>query len=605
MAHLARLGTVRSAPWFFPSWTILGWTILGSIAAGALRAQMPTGLAPALDDNLLVNGGFEAPNRDVNYGTTCPAIVGRLPAGWSDNSCWGGNTTAQIGYQADTTSPRAGAQCARIDVGRGIVQLVQSVELRSGMLYEASVWLRASAPIELALVLRQSDAPYTDFVIRTLTPTPTWQRYEVSGYAPTASALFMLRANVPAGGSSPVSIQVDDASLVERRPAPRGLPLADLPIPREFFGMHFHSPAVPWPSALPNLGAVRIWDADDAVPSAPCAQWACVNPAPGVFTWAALDAHVARARANGADVILTLGRTPRWASARPEEPSPYGPGQAAEPASDQAWQAWVAAVGQRYRGQVRLYEVWNEPNDAQFYTGTVARLVSLAAQANSILKAIDPANRLITPCPYDTAYLARYLAAGGGAHADIVGFHFYIASELAPEFLYESFVPNVRLTMQQHGVGALPLWNTESGWFAGPPFPTDRGVGYLSRALLLAWAAGVQRFMFYSWDERPTAGVILAAPPSYTTLTPAGRAYGELSAWLVAAKMRSLTRNGSAWVLELERGGAAAHVVWDPAGPATFRAPASASRVRRLDGTSATIGGGATVPIGEVPLLIE
>lgn len=583
------------------------------ISVSALASPSPQvashlGSAPPFDGNLLLNGGFEAPNGSANAGSSCPAIVGSLPANWSDNSCWSGNTTAQIAYGAPPLNPHAGAQSVRIDIGSGVMQLIQPVDLEAGRLYEASVWMRASAPVEVSLSLRQADAPYVDYVVRTIVPTMQWQRYEVSGYAQTTSALFMLRCTVPVGGTTPISIFVDDASLIAKRRITAALPLAASIIPGTYFGMHFHSPAIPWPSALPQLDTVRIWDADGVTQGSPCAQWTCVNPAPGVYQWQAIDAHVARAQANGAEIVFNLGRTPQWASARPNEPTPYGPGQAAEPASDLAWQNWVTAVGQRYQGKIRYYEIWNEPNDSQFYTGSVTKLVSLAAQAHTILKAIDPANQIITPCPYDIAYLNEYLGAGGGAYADIVGFHFYVASEIAPEYLYESFVPNVRLVMQQHGVGSLPLWNTESGWFSGPPYPTNQEVGYLARSILLAWAGGVQRFLFYSWDEQPNAGVLLAAPPNYATLTASGKAFGELGAWLVSSKMTQLTRQGDVWILELERtSGVRAHVVWNPVSNSQFLVPASygATALKQLDGTSAPLASGAVLSIGEMPILIE
>jgi hypothetical protein len=583
------------------------------LAAGAAAQSMASGAPgglPAQRLELLQNGGFEGSALVVDPGALCPAIGGWLAAGWQDNSCWKGNETAQVTFASDGAFPHSGSSAARVELQSGIVQIVQPVELEAGVLYRASVWLRSLDPMSITLSVRQAGPPYTDYLVATAELQGTggaWQRLEVQGYAPTEPGLFLVRAEAAAGGVGAGTFHVDDASLSGKKGAALELPLAEKPIQGSLFGMHIHDPTLAWPALGPHVDSLRIWDADGPLGTSDCAQWACTNPAPGVFQWQALDLHVARALAGGAEVIYNLGRTPQWASARPDEESPYGLGQAAEPAEDAYWRAWVSAVGQRYQGQIRYWEIWNEPNDASFYSGTIQKLVSLADQAHEILKAIDPMNQIVSPSPYSLAYLDAYLAQGGGASLDVVGYHFYLSPQTAPEYLYESYIPNARLILDQHGLLDRPLWNTESGWFAPPPLPKATGVGYLARSFILTWAAGVERYHFYSWDGAPDAGVALAQPPGYA-LSSSGVAYAELTGWLVGASMLDLERQGDVWTVQLERpGGSKAHIVWDASGASTFAVPAEfgATLVKDLAGGTQPLSPGGSVTLGVKPLLFE
>lgn len=60
-----------------------------ALATPAPQTQSHVGSAPLFTGNLLSNPGFEVQGGSVNNGAACPAILGLLPADWSDNSCWG------------------------------------------------------------------------------------------------------------------------------------------------------------------------------------------------------------------------------------------------------------------------------------------------------------------------------------------------------------------------------------------------------------------------------------------------------------------------------------------------------------------------------------
>lgn len=534
-----------------------------SLSTFALISVVIGQVPGAASQDLLTNPGFEAPGVPLVVDSFCPAISGSIATSWIDNSCWGGNETASVTYAASPLGAHGGGLCQWVSLGSGIVQLIQPVPLQAGKLYTASIWMRAPAPLRVTLALRKAGVPYTFYVVRTVLLTSTWTLYTASGVCPTTDGFFMIRAEEPG------LFLVDDASLTSQD---RVLDFQTAAIPETNFGMHFHWPDVPW-SGTTGISSVRIWDADGPQ-GIGSAQWAGVHLGPNLFDWQALDAHVQSAASHGAEIQYLLGRTPPWASARPNEPSPYGPGQAAEPANLQVWRDWVTAVATRYRGQIRLWEIWNEPNDAQFFTGTPQVLVTLAQEAYAILKAIDPANRVVSPSPYALDYLDEYLTLGGGAFADIIGYHFYILGD-APEYLYDSYIPNAKLILENHGIQSKPLWNTEAGWFAPPNLGDEVGAGYVSRSYILNWAAGCERFYYYEWDNRGTPGISLTVPPACTVPTAAGVAYQETARWLAGARIVDFEIDANNnWILEIRRpDNRSAHILWNP--DSTSEAPFS------------------------------
>ncbi len=386
------------------------------------------------------------------------------------------------------------------------------------------------------------------------------------------------------------------------------------PIPRAFFGMHFHraDTTTPWP-AVP-IGSWRLWDAMVA--------WPQLQPGPGKWDFQRLDRYVAMARLTGASILLPLGLTPNWASARPGEKSSYSPGNAAEPRDIEDWKRYVQRVAERYKGKIHDYEIWNEVNVRDFYSGSVEAMVTLTREAYRILKEVDPNNRLVSPSVVgggrDPLWLDEFLQKGGGRYIDIVGYHFYV-----PKGAPETMIPLIRQVqgiMAKHGIGAKPLWNTETGWLIQnneqriEPGSYDATIwkvldhneaaAYLARALIISWAAGVRRFYWYAWDS----GNMGFIEPNSKSLKAPGRAFGTVVRWLEGGRMGDCGRQGPVWVCAMTgRDRTPARVVWTEAEPAvSFTVPSGwgVAEIESLDGTKRRLepGKSDTISISPVPL---
>src|SRR2546427_8558462 len=130
------------------------------------------------------------------------------------------------------------------------------------------------------------------------------------------------------------------------------------------------------------------------------------------------------------EFISLLVMSTTWDLARPAIDTSYANGANAEPADLERWRDYVRPVAQRYKGRVRHYEIWNEPNLKSFYTGSTATMLELAREAFTTLKAIDPDIVVVSPAATErggVAWLDDYLRRGGAQYADVIGYHFYVA----------------------------------------------------------------------------------------------------------------------------------------------------------------------------------
>jgi Cellulase (glycosyl hydrolase family 5) len=146
--------------------------------------------------------------------------------------------------------------------------------------------------------------------------------------------------------------------------------------------------AQPWAAPLiARTTHLRVW-----------ADWPALQPRPGAPRFAALDAQVDAAAADGLQVILMPYRYPRWvngaaaASGRkaPEyrlPPDGHGPGS--------AWAGFVAALWRRYAGRMAAFEVVNEPNLQLWPQDGIAATV---AEMILTVDAVARANGLAATC---------------------------------------------------------------------------------------------------------------------------------------------------------------------------------------------------------------
>ncbi len=342
-----------------------------------------------------------------------------------------------------------------------------------------------------------------------------------------------------------------------------------------FFGIHFHRlQLLPGDKALQtawpplNFGMVRLWDSRT--------RWADIEPAKGDWRFNRLDYYVNEAGARGVKVLYTLGSTPQWASARPDEGCSYYPnGCSAEPRSMEDWREYLRVVARRYRGRICCYEVWNEPDFSGppknpkkrggFYTGSVADMVEMTRIARQVLQEEDPDAVLLSPAIVNGAHnrLDKFLAAGGRVYVQGIAYHFYAWND---ENRMVEEIAAVRAVMEKNGLSQLPLWSTEAGVEVHEPPGTktritrEEAAAMMARQIVLAAFAGIDKYFYYAWDNDRSGMVDREGLPH-----PSRDAMLLVLRWLIGARLdRCEIKEGQPTQCWGEKNAKPFAIVWNP-----------------------------------------
>lgn len=364
-----------------------------------------------------------------------------------------------------------------------------------------------------------------------------------------------------------------------------------------------HFPAVPF-------SGLRLWDTG--------VTWQDLETAPGVFNWSNLDAQLAVAAMKGKDVLLTFGKVPGFANA--------GAGYAVPPkdlaAGNLQWKIFVAnvVIHSRQSPHVRIsaYEVWNEPNLPQYWTGTPAQLLQMATDAYAIIKALDPGAIVVGPAgsgglavsDFIKQYygLLRSAATRGPIPQDVCNYHAYLGDGLRVPTNLPVILKSIAGVTASAGL-SQPLWITEGSWGQAskyvPPLTADEQAAYLPQMYLELWAAGVARFYWYGWDNAAPDGPWGELWTAAGGPTPAGVAYGVLCGWLTGALLTApgytTNSNGTATLPLALQSGVPAQIVWNPT--AVHSLSTTAITYSTLDGKTYPVKNG-TVTVGPKPILL-
>jgi hypothetical protein len=390
-------------------------------------------------------------------------------------------------------------------------------------------------------------------------------------------------------------------------------------VPSTYFGMHFHYLArgtTDWPDAA-GIGSWRFWNAYTA--------WTNLEATRDQWDFGTLDKSLAIAEENKAEPMVVLAMTPRWASTRPDEPSPYGKGASAEAQEIDDWRYYVHKVVRRYKGRVPYYEIWNEPDLRETFTGTPEKMAELTIAACKEIRATDPAAKIVGPAltsgPHAFPWYERFLVAMGPSPCfDVMGWHFY-TSEQPPEQLVE-VMAKVRAMRQKFGIESKPLWNTESGYYienedgprvAGTVKDPDKlilnselAAAYVMRSMILGYALGMERSYWYGWDDEEFG----LREPNTKRIKRAGVAYGTLQRWMKGSELKdcgnSLEATHNLWRCSLKKNGREAYLIWSVKGYQKFPIPAD-WRITAFeeDAGHTVLLAGAEFSAGEVPVLLK
>lgn len=262
--------------------------------------------------------------------------------------------------------------------------------------------------------------------------------------------------------------------------------------------------------------------------------------AKGAFNWYFTDRIVAEAEQLGLNVLFRLDHEPLWAMPPEGDSSGNSP-----PGNPQDFGDFCHALAGRYRGRVRAYQVWNEPNLAREWGGRPpdpARYVELLKACYVGIKTADPDALVVsaglaptgnTPPEAipDIEYLIAMYEAGAAPYFDLLGVHapgYKAPPEVSPEeaaasadyggqrFFCFRHVEDARAVMLRYGDSDKQIAILEMGWTTDPLHPNyawfavseEQKADYLLRAFRYA------REHWSPWIGLMT--VIAIADPNWT-----------------------------------------------------------------------------------------
>jgi len=324
----------------------------------------------------------------------------------------------------------------------------------------------------------------------------------------------------------------------------------------DFFGMHVHRSVANSLWKEVGFAGIRLHDSN--------VTWSDLEPLRGVWHWDKLDGIVENATAHHNEILLPLNGTPTWASSSPFNSDAYGLGSASPPVLMSDWNDYVIQVVSRYKGKVKAYEIWNEPNLKQFYTGTPGELFEITRNSYINIKKNDPDAIVVCSAitgSYGLVWFKKYLDTGVGRYCDVMGYHFY-TSHKSPEAMLP-IISAVKSAMRERGLENKPLWNTETGWLIENGSKVDAkaaGFGpdakvltayeagsYVPRALLIARSAGVDRFYWYSWDHK-SMGLSSGMGIGWSR---AARVYSTFTKLVSGSRISNCSNAGQIWTCHL------------------------------------------------------
>ncbi len=230
-------------------------------------------------------------------------------------------------------------------------------------------------------------------------------------------------------------------------------------------------------------------------------QWGLVSKnRDGTYDWGMLDRVINDLHNRGINIIGLLNDDPSAGPPRGERLLGFV--------------NFAEAAATRYKGKVRHWEIWNEPENPLYWGGVpnAGEYTQLLVATSRRIKAVDPTAQILSAgiVPINFGFLRDIHANGGWGAFDILAVHPYV-DPFTPETGQigdGGDLAKVQLLNAQFG--PKPIWATEYGWSTGPADRTPNAVNpdtqasYLIRGAALLRAAGVERVIWYKFkDENP------------------------------------------------------------------------------------------------------
>ncbi|MCM8757345.1 MAG: hypothetical protein NC823_02565, partial [Candidatus Omnitrophica bacterium] len=282
--------------------------------------------------------------------------------------------------------------------------------------------------------------------------------------------------------------------------------------------------------------------------------WYRLEPEPGRWNFQEAEEKLEKARKYGLSVFGVLHGVPAWASVDGTQ------SYTSRPKDWKKWEEYVEKTVSYFKGKVRVWEVWNEPQSAEFYEELCRHTYPVAKKANPDCLVIGLSSTL-----FSGSFLKEFAERGNLAYLDELSSHIY------------HYKPGLEETFQKysHLLGGKPVWNTEGGGWGGSTFYTTRpdyksgrpGVQQVGKYYTTVYSLPFVRLHCYYWNVWP-ADYNPAFEYSWTffehdsSVKPEGVAYAVTAASLEGSQPVKLLAKGGVRIHIFQKEGRTILVGW-------------------------------------------
>jgi hypothetical protein len=119
-------------------------------------------------------------------------------------------------------------------------------------------------------------------------------------------------------------------------------------------------------------------------------DWDVIEPRQGIYDYSRIDPVVNFCKENNIKIFPTIGYTPRWANGNQTRNYP--------PTNKKDWIDFVLEVINRYKTEIHIWGIWNEPNLPEFFQGTIQEYIqNIFIPASNTIKGIDSNLKVAAP----------------------------------------------------------------------------------------------------------------------------------------------------------------------------------------------------------------
>jgi len=230
--------------------------------------------------------------------------------------------------------------------------------------------------------------------------------------------------------------------------------------------------------------------------------WHRIEPEKDVFNFSSYDLFVGYVKKQNKKIVGVLGYGTEYSY--PEGKTKFYISQKMMP----SFLHFVEETVRRYKGQVDVWSIWNEPN-ISFWSGTDDEFYELTKLTAERIRKTDP-NAYIIGGVFlrsPAKFIKKMHEAGGIKDLDALAFHPYAVNPSGSMNVYDKFT-KILSNINYSG----PVWITEMGYPTGGWYPTkvslNKYPSYIVKTITGAAARGARALLWYEMADGVDKGKI-------------------------------------------------------------------------------------------------